>query len=191
MSQEARLPNQAAGRTGVAMIKPEPPSQQARKFAESAIQSYQADLHHFLRRRVWHAQDLDDVVQEVYLRLLRVKNSELVRNPLAYLYGVASHVVREFNVAKHHTRMVFDSEAADTMMDNPELSGSVETGGHLERQVNEALTQLPANRLAVLLLERRDGLSHAEIAEKLGLSVHTVKKYSVESLAHVRASLER
>ncbi len=173
------------------MVKPEQPSDQAREFAASAVSSHHAELHRFLRRRVWHAQDLDDAVQEVYLRLLRVKNSELVRNPLAYLYGVASHVVREFNLGKHHTHMVFDSEAVDTMMDNPEQSSSTETGGHFERQVGEALGQLPDNRLAVLLLERRDGLSHAEIAQKLGLSVHTVKKYSVEALAHVRASLER
>ena len=34
-------------------------------------------------------------------------------------------------------------------------------------------------------------LSFILIAQKLGLSVHTVKKYSVEALAHVRASLER
>ncbi|MEO8998694.1 MAG: RNA polymerase sigma factor [Rhodanobacter sp.] len=176
------------------MVKPELPSEsqseQAREFADSAVRSYHEDLHRFLRRRVWHAQDLDDVVQEVYLRLLRVKNSEMVRNPLAYLYGVASHVVREFNLGKHHTRMVFDSDAVDTMMDNP-ASSSMEAGGHFERQVSEALAQLPANRMAVLLLERRDGLSHAEIAQKLGLSLHTVKKYSVEALAHVRASLER
>jgi len=181
------------------MVTPELPaespagqaSEHAREFAASAIRSYHEDLHRFLRRRVWHAQDLDDVVQEVYLRLLRVKNSEMVRNPLAYLYGVASHVVHEFNLGKHHTRMVFDSAAVDTMMDNPQPSGSLEAGGHFERQVSEALGQLPANRMAVLLLERREGLSHAEIAQKLGLSVHTVKKYSVEALAHVRASLER
>ena len=189
------MPSPAAGRAGVPVVKPEPPSEspsaQAREFAASAIRSYHQDLHRFLRRRVWHAQDLDDVVQEVYLRLLRVKNSEMVRNPLAYLYGVASHVVREFNLGKHHTRMVFDSDAVDSLMDNPEASSSLDSGGHFERQVSEALGQLPANRMAVLLLERRDGLSHAEIAQKLGLSVHTVKKYSVEALAHVRASLER
>lgn len=192
MSQEARLPDQAAGRAGVAtMIKPGSPSHQAHRFAESAIQSYQSELHRFLLRRVWHSQDLDDVMQEVYLRLLRVKHSELVRNPLAYIYGVASHVVREFNMGKHHGRVEFDSPTVDAVMDNPAITQMVEGGGHFERQVNEALAQLPANRLAVLLLERRDGLSHAEIAERLGLSVHTVKKYSVESLAHVRASLER
>lgn len=170
------------------MVKPEPPSEQARQFAASAVGSHHEELHRFLRRRVWHAQDLDDAVQEVYLRLLRVKNSELVRNPLAYLYGVASHVVREFNLGKHHTHMVYDSEAAEALM---ESASPAESGGQFERQVSEALGQLTDSRLAVLLLERRDGLTHAQIAQKLGLSVHTVKKYSVEALAHVRASLER
>lgn len=163
----------------------------AREFAASAIRSHHDDLYRFLRRRVWHVQELDDVMQEVYLRLLRVKNSELVRNPLAYIYGVASHVAREFNLGKHHTRMVYDSDAADALMDTPAASAAPESGGYFERQVGEALKKLPAKRMAVLLLERRDGLSHKEIARKLGLSVHTVKKYSVEALAQVRASLER
>ena len=71
------------------------------------------------------------------------------------------------------------------------LTAVDELGSLTERQVEEALAQLTPNRLAVLLLERRDGLSLRQIAGKLGLSMHTVKKYSVEALAHVRASLEK
>ncbi|MFC5580988.1 RNA polymerase sigma factor [Rhodanobacter terrae] len=173
------------------MVKPQQSSVEAREFAAAAMRNYNGDLHRFLCRRVRHVQDMDDVMQEVYLRLLRVKTIELVRNPLAYIYGIASHVVSEFNLGKHRGRVVFDSPTVDAMVDNPIQTHLVEGGGHFERQVSEALAQLPPNRLAILLLERRDGLSHEEIATKLGLSVHTVKKYSMESLAHVRASLER
>jgi len=172
------------------MMKRAAPAPKARAFTVSAVRSYDAELHRFLRKRVHRAQDLDDVVQEVYLRLLRVKNTDMVRNPLAYIYGVASHVVREFNMRNGKQRVVFDSSTADAVADSQAPTDPVDAGGYFERQVSDALAQLSPQRMAVLLLERRDGLTREQIAQKLGLSVHTVKKYAVEALAHVRASLE-
>ena len=176
------------------MVKSDKPTPESHAFALAAVGKYGRQLHAFLRRRAWHSQDLDDLVQEVYLRLLRIDDAQGVRNPLAYIYGVASHVASEFNMRGRKGPVVFDSDALDAGMD--EEGGladghSTEGGAFFERHVSDALGQLSAKHLAVLLLERRDGLTQAQIAEKLGLSQHTVKKYSVQALAHVRASLER
>lgn len=176
------------------MMKSVKPTAEAHAVAVAAVGQYGRQLRAFLRRRAWRPEDLDDLVQEVYLRLLRVDDADKVRNPLAYIYGVASHVASEFNMRGQKSRVLFDSSAVDASM-NEEGSRadgpSMEGGAYLERHVSEALRQLSAKHLAVLLLERRDGLTQAQIAEKLGLSLHTVKKYSVQALAHVRASLER
>jgi RNA polymerase sigma factor (sigma-70 family) len=160
-------------------------------FAESALENYHQDLHRFLRRRVARPQDLGDLMQEVYLRMMRVEKSELVRKPLAYIYGVASHVVAEFKIRARNERVIFDSSAAESATNDSPPVGHSDSGGFRERQIEEALAQLSVHRLAVFLLERRDGLSHEEIAQKLGLSVHTIKKYSVEALVRLRASLEQ
>ncbi len=165
-----------------------------REFAASALRHYGRQLHDFLRRRVRQSGELDDLAQEVYLRLLRVHSVDTIRNPLAYIYGVASHVVSEFHMRDSRRKVVFDSTLAES---EPEPGSVAQPGTHaegglqVEIQVNEALRQLPPKQLAVLLLERREGLSHAEIADRLGLSPHTVKKYSVQALAQVRASLDR
>lgn len=176
------------------MVKSVSQAHKAGKFAAAAADSYGKQLHDFLRRRVRRAEDMDDLAQEVYLRLLRIKAPDTVRNPLAYIYGVASHVVSEFNMRDLKGHVVFDSQVADITLEAQEAEtrhGSPEDAGYLRRNVNEALQQLSDTHMAVLLLERRDGLSHGEIAERLGLSVHTVKKYVVQALAQVRASLER
>ncbi|WP_158601746.1 RNA polymerase sigma factor [Solilutibacter pythonis] len=167
------------------------PSPRAHDFALAALRDHDAELRRYLRRRVNNAQDLGDLVQEVYLRLLRInQEGELVRNPLAYIRGVAAHVASEFGMRERRRRVDFDSDAAERLADAPVRGVTEEAGSFFQHQLRQALAELPPNRLAVLLLERRDGLSHAQIAEKLGLSVHTVKKYSVQALAHVRASLE-
>jgi RNA polymerase sigma-70 factor (ECF subfamily) len=176
------------------MMSSTSPTREAREFAAAAVCNYSDQLHRFLRRRAYHAQDLDDLVQEVYLRLLRVRHADQVRDPLAYIYGVASHVASEFNMRNRKGRVVFDSPTVEATMEaRTQTTGrkQPEGGGYLQRHVNDALAELNSTRLAVLVLERRDGLTHAQIAERLGLSVHTVKKYSVQALAHVRASLER
>ena len=163
----------------------------AREFAASVMRDHGQALQRFLRMRVARPQDLGDLVQEVYLRLLRVRNREDVLNPLAYVLGIAANVASEFQMRERRDRLVYDTEAMQVAADAPAALADDESGAYFERQVSQALAALPPMRLAVLVLERRDGLSQAQIAEKLGLSVHTVKKYGVEALAQVRASLHR
>src|SRR5688572_29318763 len=91
--------------------------------AESAFQRQYRELHRFLRRRIPATQDANDLVQEVFLRVLRLQHSELVRKPQAYVYGIASHVVHEFRMRAQHERVTYDSAAAEHLAEHPsELS---------------------------------------------------------------------
>src|SRR5580658_6160765 len=94
----------------------------AARLATSAFREYSPELHRYLLRRVHHLQDADDLAQEVFARLLRVRDAELVRKPLAYLLGIAMHVVREFRQRKQHERVLFDSAVTDDLCENPEHS---------------------------------------------------------------------
>jgi RNA polymerase sigma factor (sigma-70 family) len=160
-------------------------------FAGAAFRDHAVELQRFLIRRVGHAQDADDLAQEVFARLLRVRDAELVRKPLAYLIGIATHVVREFRQRKQHERVLFDSPVADDLCENPQHPAQRGVAEQLELQqwLNSALTQLPPTHQLVLLLVKRDGLSYAEAARKAGLSVHTIEKYVVEARARLRAIL--
>jgi RNA polymerase sigma-70 factor (ECF subfamily) len=48
---------------------------------------------------------------------------------------------------------------------------------------------LPAKLQAVLILQYRDGLTYQEIATRLGVTTHTVKKYVMQGLAICRKRL--
>jgi RNA polymerase sigma factor (sigma-70 family) len=160
-------------------------------FANRAFHDHSAHLRRFLMRRLGNAHDTDDVSQEVFTRLLRVRNAELVRTPLAYLLGIATHVVHEFLQRRRHDRVLFDSDLAD---DLPETGAQAATQGLAERfelqdQLDRALTKLPPTHRLVILLVKRDGLSYREAAGKTGLSVHTIEKYLVEARALLRLIL--
>src|SRR5579863_7576439 len=73
------------------------------------------------------AADVPDLVQEVYLRLLRLDNHEAIRNSQAYLYTVASHVLHQ-----HALRRVAAGEAAVL----------TEIAGEIERMDSDPALQL-------------------------------------------------
>ncbi len=165
----------------------EPP---ASRLALGAFRAHARELQRFLLRRVRDRHDADDLSQEVFARLLRVENVEIIRNPLAYLLGIASHVIREFRQRRQHPSVIFDSDMADSLSENMATSSRSADQVELQDWLNEALGQLPPTHQAVLLLVKRDGLSYDEAAEATGLSVHTIEKYLVEARARLRVIMK-
>lgn len=156
----------------------------------AAFRHYRHQLNRYLLKRLRKPQDADDLAQEVYLRLLRHDESKRVLKPLAYLYGVASHVIADYTAGQAHDRKhltyegdseeQWNEQAANILPDN--LAERL----NLQQQLERAFMQLPPMHAAVLLAHKRDGLSYEEVAEKLGLSVHTVEKYVTQSKARIR-----
>jgi RNA polymerase sigma-70 factor (ECF subfamily) len=164
---------------------------QTAKFAESAFQHYGAQLHRFLARRLRHPQDAEDLAQEVFMRLSRIENSEFVRQPRAYLFGVASHVVSEFRIRNANARewVTVDSEIVAQRTERPDEWQPDELAEQLnmQRQLRQALEKLPSMHLAVFLLHKRDGYSYEEIAEKLGLTVRKIESCLAEAKTQLRS----
>jgi RNA polymerase sigma factor (sigma-70 family) len=165
----------------------------ASRLASSAFRAHALELQRFLLRRVRDRHDADDLSQEVFARLMRVENTEIIRNPLAYLLGIATHVVREFRQRKQHQKVIFDSDMAESLTESADaLPRGTSNAEQVELQnwLDEALKQLPPTHQVVLLLVKRDGLSYDEAAEATGLSVHTIEKYLVEGRARLRVIMK-
>lgn len=160
-------------------------------FAASAFQHYGNELHRFLARRLSQPQDAEDLAQEVFMRLSRIENSEFVRQPRAYLFGVASHVVSEFRIRNAHAKewVTVDSEVLEHRAEHPlslqpdELVEQV----NAQRQLRKALERLPPMHLAVFLLHKRDGYSYEEIAQQLSLTVRKIETLLAEAKVQLRA----
>ena len=165
-------------------------SHENRSFAESSFVNFNRKLQRFLMRRLRNPDDVNDLAQEVYLRLWRLDESKVIEKPLAYVYGTAAHVLADFRmeVDQEREHVTVDSELADGFMDSPAavLPDNLAERLNLQQQIDKALAQLPPTHAAVLLAHKRDGLSYEECAEKLGLSIHTVEKYVTQGKARIR-----
>ncbi|HZO52739.1 MAG TPA: RNA polymerase sigma factor [Bryobacteraceae bacterium] len=149
-------------------------------------------LRRFLRSRVRNAADIPDIIQEVFLRLLRVPNHETIRAPEAYIYTVAHHVAQQHSLESTPARA--SAELGEVLS---ELRAVTETDPALEviaqqcvELLDGALMQLSPKAQATFLLYRRDGKSMDEISQQLGISRLMAKKYLVKTLVHFRKRLK-
>jgi RNA polymerase sigma factor (sigma-70 family) len=161
--------------------------------AVAAAGEYAGQLRRFLLRRLRERpQDVEDLAQQVYVRLLGLaKDGSLVRQPSAYLFRVASSVLSDFYTAERKQgHVLYDSDVFMQAADHqagPDALAALE----LQQELEEALAQLPPTQKAVLLMQERDGYQYKEIALNLRLSVDTVHKYVTVAKAKLRTLLWR
>ena len=151
-------------------------------------QRWNRSLFQFLRRRVRSSVDVQDLAQETYLRLLRARDLNEVRNPLAYLLQVASHVALEWcdRQPRSDSMVVLDE---DILVDGqlPEL----ELDARLSQQrLDEALASVSPMMRAVLLLRLRDERSYQEIAVELRITERQVRRYLARGYERLRLAIE-
>jgi RNA polymerase sigma factor (sigma-70 family) len=150
-------------------------------FASKAAELYSAELHRFLARRMHRPQEVEDLVQEVYVRLLKIDNGDFVRNPRAYILQTASHVFHDHFEKDRRTQqyVVTDSEMVERISENPPELPTCELAQRLstQKQLKAALAQLAPIHASVLLMFYREGYSYEEIATRLKVSVRQVKRY--------------
>jgi RNA polymerase sigma factor (sigma-70 family) len=161
-------------------------------FVTELEKSHGSALRRYLAARMRNAAaDVPDLVQEVFLRLLRLDNHEAIRNTQAYLYTVASHVLHQ-----HSLRRAAAGEAA-AVNDFAQEIGRVDSDPalHLEleqqfEQLGERLKAVSPKAYATFMLHRYHGLPLQEVSEKIGASYSMTKKYLARALHFIETELE-
>jgi RNA polymerase sigma factor (sigma-70 family) len=153
-----------------------------------AYAQYSGELKSFLARRARRTQSSDDLMQEIYVELLRYSPAGEVREPQAYLYKVAWHVVNRYNAQLQREAVPHEPGELDRIASRAVEGRAAGPEARLEaeQRVLRALEALPPLYGAALILSRRDGLSYSQIARELGISAHTVRKYLTRAVAHLK-----
>jgi RNA polymerase sigma factor (sigma-70 family) len=145
-------------------------------FAEE-VRPHETALRGYLRQSFPAVRDIEDVVQESYLRAWRTRAVQPIRSMRAFLFTVARRVA--LNVVDRQktagTIAVGDLSALPVVGDGPGVAEQVSREEHLALLV-EALANLPARCREITVLRKLQGVPQREVAARLGLSEKTVEE---------------
>jgi RNA polymerase sigma-70 factor, ECF subfamily len=164
---------------------PEPPRELERLFRE----------HHDLIFRTAYrvtgsAEDAEDVLQTVFLRLARRAEVDLAPSPASYLHRAAVNasldLVRSRSAAKSVAIEDVEADLTDKSSLNPEAQQQDKELGKL---IKQAVARLGASAAEMFVLRYFEGYGNSEIAELTGTSQMVVAVTLHRSRARLRKEI--
>ncbi|WAJ37543.1 RNA polymerase sigma factor [Pseudomonas sp. GOM7] len=155
------------------------------------FQKHAKALHSFLLSKSRDPHLAADLTQESFLRLAEQRTGERIDNSAAYLYRTASNLLIDHQRQQIRRKtdllgedVLHEVEAAGSSLDD--ITAASQSVERLQR----AIAELPPRTQAIFRLNRIDGLTHAQVAQTLGISDSSVQKHLARALAHVMACLD-
>jgi RNA polymerase sigma factor (sigma-70 family) len=133
--------------------------------------------------------DLDDLAQEVFLRLLRYSEDVAIDNPQGYLFRIATKVADDWQERSrcrpsHGTSWVEESKIGPT-----EEMQNQDPKAQLNLSFEATVDRLPSRQREILLLHVNDGLTYKQIADLYGLTYRIVLRDLTRAYSALREEL--
>ena len=145
------------------------------------LASLYSDHHGWLKKWLTHklqsAYDADDVAQDTFVRIMAGESLLTIRDPKSFLCTIAKRVMIDL-----FRRNALERAWLDMLSQlPPELRQSQL---ELLQQIDAMLDGLNAKAREAFLLSQLEGLTYADIASRLAVSVSSVKKYIAKATEH-------
>jgi RNA polymerase sigma factor (sigma-70 family) len=146
--------------------------------------AHNRELNHFLSRRV-SEQEVADLLQETWLHFIKLADTDAVRTPRSFLYKIAANVAIDYGrKVKRSSQFTVEEQDFDQLPSPlPAPDAVVEQTWQFERFA-EVLQELPELRRQAFIMNKMEGMTHAEIALKLGISEKSVQRTIMKAFNH-------
>ena len=164
-----------------------PPDVELARWFREEVQPYEEKLRAYLRHRFPTISDVDDIVQETYARLFRERRAGKTFEARSYLFPVARNVA--FDIFRRSRTIAIgglgEMAGLGVLEERPDAAEAASHDQELDL-LHEAIQLLPERCREIFALRRLQGLSHREIATKLGISENTVDAQLCNALFRCR-----
>ena len=132
-------------------------------------------------------EDVDDILQETFLRVYTANEKTRITSLQNYLFVVSRNLVMK-RLSRQSREIVL--EINDALVDAGDISAEIQLYHRQKFEAfNKALSSLPEKSRRAILLRKFYGLSHREIAGKMHVSVSSVEKYISEGIKRCKQKL--
>ncbi|MBM3107723.1 sigma-70 family RNA polymerase sigma factor [Pseudomonas sp. P66] len=170
------------------MQRPKPDS-----LGHDTCRGFYADILHFLRKRMDNASDAADMTQDVFAQWLGYRDRSRVEQPRAFLFQVARNLLNDHWRRQRVRHAVLDEQSqADDVTSLDTRNDPLNHAQQQQRleQLKRVLAELSPRRREALMLHRFEGLTQAQIGERMGISVSMVEKHIAAALLHCKQRLD-
>jgi RNA polymerase sigma factor (sigma-70 family) len=151
------------------------------------IFQHRAALHRYVRKFMRNADDIEDLVQEAYVRVYTLPDYVAVESPRGMLFRIAHNLAIEHSRQRkaQATDCVEDFELPTVVSREPSPEEQLDARRRLQA-LSEALALLPPVCRRVFVLHKVHKRSHAEIANILGIAPSTIEKHVAKGMIRCR-----
>lgn len=146
----------------------------------------QGKLQRLLMRRGMSSTAAADLVQDAFLRLLGAPREE-VRDLRSYLFRTTRNLTIDSARQRRRNTLSNAVELDVNIIDPAPLPDAVLISRQEFQALHAALADLPPRCREVLILHKFEGLSYAEIADRLGIAKNTVMVHMVKAVSCLKA----
>lgn len=147
-------------------------------------------LQRFFSKRVKERDEVDDLVQDVFVRLVRKLNVDGSQVAAGYVFQTAQSVLndwlrrRQVRQATAHDELEGDlPDAADSTPER-DLAGKQNLAN-----ATAAVLELPEVTRTIFVLRRLEGMRYQDIAKRLRMPISTIEKHMARAVAHLASRL--
>ena len=152
-----------------------------------AFEKHHGALRRFIARYLNNHHDIEDVAQESFLRAFRAGMDYQVEQPKSFLFRIAKNVaISQLRLkSRQITDFIEDQSGPDALSGEWTLEEDVMARERLAIQCDAVASLAPQCR-RVYILRKVHGMTHKEIADRMGISNKTVEKAFIQRHCRLR-----
>jgi RNA polymerase sigma-70 factor (ECF subfamily) len=152
---------------------------------------YSKRLYGFVLRYIKLKEDAEEIVQVVFIKIWESRNKiDAYASFESFLFTIAYNTTisllrKRTNEKKYLDHLKSLQQPVNSLNSIDEIHFN-----ELNERVQSLLDELTPRQKEIFQLSREEGLSHEEIAKKLDISINTVKKHIVNTLAFLKSHID-
>ncbi len=146
------------------------------KWFEEHLKPHESLVRTWLIARNLKREDIDEIVQEAFYKVLKARKTTNIKSPKAFLLTTARNITYGRFRRKLVRNQVPLAEVgeSDILSNDESIQEKAEHSEEIEL-LTRAIQSLPKRCRQVITLRKIYGMSNIQIAKELGISIHTVE----------------
>lgn len=148
-------------------------------------------LRRYLRKILPLTPDIEDLLQEVFVRVYNAEQKTEIRSPKAFMFRTA-HNLALMHLKSRAGKIHYDLDDPEHQIadDVPSVEDKVRYRQKY-KIFSEAVEKLPPQCKSVFILRKIEGKSHKEISAEMGISPKTIEAHLTRALLACRSHMAK